>query len=52
MIVAATELLAAHPAPTEAQIRDAIAGQLCMCTGYVNIVRAIQAAAAHGSNPA
>jgi len=52
MIVAATELLAAHPAPTEAQIRDAIAGQLCMCTGYVNIVRAIQAAAAHESNPA
>jgi len=52
MIVTATELLAAHPAPTEAQIRDAIAGQLCMCTGYVNIVRAIQAAAAHGSNPA
>jgi len=52
MIVTATELLAAHPAPTEAQIRDAIAGQLCMCTGYVNIVRAIQAAAAHGSTPA
>jgi len=52
MIATATELLAEHPAPTEAQIRDAIAGQLCMCTGYVNIVRAIQAAAAHRSTPA
>jgi carbon-monoxide dehydrogenase small subunit len=50
MIVTATELLAQHPSPTEEQIRDALAGQLCMCTGYVNIVRAIQAAA--GARPA
>jgi carbon-monoxide dehydrogenase small subunit len=49
MIVTATELLAQHPSPTEEQIRDALAGQLCMCTGYVNIVRAIQAAA--GARP-
>jgi len=50
MIVTATELLAQHPSPTEEQIRDALAAQLCMCTGYVNIVRAIQAAA--GARPA
>ena len=50
MIVTATELLAQHLSPTEEQIRDALAGQLCMCTGYVNIVRAIQAAA--GARPA
>ena len=49
MIATATELLAENPAPTEAQIREAIAGQLCMCTGYVSIVRAIQAATGHGS---
>jgi len=51
MIATATELLADNPSPTEAQIREAIAGQLCMCTGYVNIVRAIQAAS-HGSSSA
>ena len=51
MIATATELLADHPSPTETQIRDAIAGQLCMCTGYVSIVRAIQAAS-HGGRAA
>ena len=50
MIATAAELLADNPSPTEAQIRDAIAGQLCMCTGYVNIVRAIQAASRGGSS--
>ena len=49
MIVASTELLAETPAPDEAEIRDALAGNLCMCTGYVNIVRAVaQAARASG----
>jgi aerobic-type carbon monoxide dehydrogenase small subunit (CoxS/CutS family) len=49
MIVASTELLAATPTPDEAEIRDALAGNLCMCTGYVNIVRAVaQAARASG----
>jgi carbon-monoxide dehydrogenase small subunit len=50
MIVTATELLAQNPAPSPDDIREALAGQLCMCTGYVNIVRAVtQAAAAlHG----
>ena len=45
MIVASTELLAATPAPTDAEIREALSGNLCMCTGYVNIVRAVAAAA-------
>ena len=30
-----------HPAPTEREIRDALAGHLCRCTGYANIVRAV-----------
>ena len=41
MIVTATELLAQNPAPSSGEIREALAGQLCMCTGYVNIVRAV-----------
>jgi carbon-monoxide dehydrogenase small subunit len=35
-----------HPRPTEDEIRWAISGNLCRCTGYVNIVKAIQHAAA------
>ncbi len=46
MIVAAHELLAENPAPTRDEIREALAGNLCMCTGYVNIVRAVERAAA------
>ena len=46
MIVTATELLEANPAPSPDEIREALAGQLCMCTGYVNIVRAVTQAAA------
>jgi carbon-monoxide dehydrogenase small subunit len=46
MIVTATELLEANPAPSPDEIREALAGQLCMCTGYVNIVRAVAQAAA------
>jgi carbon-monoxide dehydrogenase small subunit len=46
MIVTATELLKTNPAPSPDEIRLALAGQLCMCTGYVNIVRAITQAAA------
>ncbi|HSF04544.1 MAG TPA: (2Fe-2S)-binding protein [Methylomirabilota bacterium] len=45
MIVTAHELLAERPAPSRQEIREAIAGNLCMCTGYVNIVRAIEQAA-------
>ncbi len=45
MIVTAHELLAENPTPSRDEIREAIAGNLCMCTGYVNIVRAIERAA-------
>jgi aerobic carbon-monoxide dehydrogenase small subunit len=46
MIVTTTELLAQEPAPSTETIREAISGNLCMCTGYVNIVRAVERAAA------
>ena len=46
MIVVAHELLARTAAPTSEEIREALAGNLCMCTGYVNIVRAVARAAA------
>jgi carbon-monoxide dehydrogenase small subunit len=42
MIVTTTELLAQEPAPSTDAIREAISGNLCMCTGYVNIVRAVE----------
>ena len=45
MIVASHALLSANPAPTEAEIRDAIGGNLCRCTGYQQIVDAVQLAA-------
>ena len=45
MLATAHELLAENEAPTREEIRAAIAGNLCMCTGYVNIVRAIELAA-------
>ena len=46
MIVTTTELLAQEPPPSTEAIREAISGNLCMCTGYVNIVRAIEQAVA------
>jgi len=45
MILSAAELLATNPSPTEAEIRHAIEGNLCRCTGYQQIVNAIQHAA-------
>ena len=45
MTVAATELLARNPAPGRDEVREAIAGNLCRCTGYVKIVDAVLAAA-------
>ena len=41
MIVAAEGLLRRIPAPTEAEVRRAIAGNICRCTGYASIIRAI-----------
>lgn len=48
MIMAATSLLQEIPNPTEEQIREGLEGNLCRCTGYHNIVRAVQSAAAAG----
>ena len=45
MIVSATALLARNPNPTEEEIRKGLEGNLCRCTGYHNIVKAVQAAA-------
>lgn len=45
MLISAHALLAENPNPTEAEIRGALAGNLCRCTGYNNIVRAVQATA-------
>ena len=44
MLMSATALLERNPRPSEEEIRRAIQGNICRCTGYVNIVRAIQAA--------
>jgi carbon-monoxide dehydrogenase small subunit len=44
MVMAATSLLDEIPQPTEAQVREGLEGNLCRCTGYHNIVRAVLAA--------
>jgi carbon-monoxide dehydrogenase small subunit len=46
MIMSAVDLLQHNPSPTEHEIRDWLEGNICRCTGYHNIVKAIQAAAA------
>jgi carbon-monoxide dehydrogenase small subunit len=46
MIMAAVDLLAENPDPTDAEIREGLEGNLCRCTGYQNIVRAVHDAAA------
>ena len=45
IVLNAKTLLAENPHPSEAEIRRALKGNICRCTGYVNIVRAIEAAA-------
>jgi carbon-monoxide dehydrogenase small subunit len=45
MIMVACDLLRENPDPSEEEIREGIEGNLCRCTGYQNIVRAVQAAA-------
>jgi carbon-monoxide dehydrogenase small subunit len=45
MIMAAVSLLKEHASPSEAEIREGLEGNLCRCTGYHNIVKAVQAAA-------
>ncbi|WP_433379354.1 (2Fe-2S)-binding protein [Actinoplanes sp. CA-142083] len=46
MIMSTVDLLRDNPDPTDYEIRDGLSGNLCRCTGYQNIVRAVQAAAA------
>jgi aerobic carbon-monoxide dehydrogenase small subunit len=45
MILAAVDLLKENPNPTEDEVRQGLEGNLCRCTGYVNIVRSVMAAA-------
>ena len=47
MMLTARALLDANPDPTDTEIREAISGQICRCTGYANIVRSIRWAAEH-----
>jgi aerobic carbon-monoxide dehydrogenase small subunit len=48
MIMASVDLLNENPNPSEAEIRDGLEGNLCRCTGYQNIVKAVAYAAAQG----
>ncbi len=50
MIMAAADLLARNPDPSEAEIRHGLAGNLCRCTGYHNIVKAVQHAVRLGQD--
>jgi carbon-monoxide dehydrogenase small subunit len=51
MMLTAKALLRENPNPTEAEIREAISGQICRCTGYMNIVKAVRWAADHQPSP-
>jgi len=46
MILSAKSLLDGNPNPEEGKIRKALSGNLCRCTGYIRIVKAVQVAAA------
>ena len=48
MVMAAVSLLAEQPDPSEADVREGLEGNLCRCTGYHNIVKAVLAAASGG----
>ncbi len=48
MVLAAEALLRGKPAPTEAEVREGLSGNLCRCTGYTAIVEAVLAAAREG----
>jgi carbon-monoxide dehydrogenase small subunit len=49
MVMAAVSLLAENPNPTEREVREGLEGNLCRCTGYHNIVRAVLSAATQAS---
>jgi carbon-monoxide dehydrogenase small subunit len=46
MVMAALDLVARHPSPDEKTVREGLEGNLCRCTGYQNIVKAVQQGAA------
>ena len=48
MVLAAVSLLEENPSPTEDEVRHALEGNLCRCTGYHNIVKAVLAVAESG----
>ena len=50
MVMTSYALIQTNPDPSEAEIRKALAGNLCMCTGYVQIVDAVKEAAAMQKN--
>ncbi len=50
MIMASADLLERNPDPSEHEVREALAGNLCRCTGYHNIVKAVMAAAKDGQS--
>src|SRR4051794_34540561 len=50
MIMASADLLQRNPSPSEHEVREALAGNLCRCTGYHNIVKAVLSAAEHGQS--
>jgi carbon-monoxide dehydrogenase small subunit len=52
MMLTARALLDRNPHPDEQQIREAISGQICRCTGYATIVRSVQWAAEHPATDA
>jgi len=50
-IMSTKALLSEKPQPTETEIREYLKGNMCRCTGYVNIVKAVQSAAAKMKGP-
>jgi len=51
MIVSTKALLAEHPSPTDADIEEALSGNICRCTGYASILRAVRRAIEWGGKP-
>ena len=52
MVMSAKALLMHNPGPSENEIREALAGNLCRCTGYAKIIKAVQSAALRQKSPA
>ncbi|WP_102348409.1 (2Fe-2S)-binding protein [Bacillus sp. Marseille-P3661] len=48
MVLTSMDLLKRNPSPTEEEVRDELSGNICRCTGYVNIVKAVMAASRGG----